>query len=113
MRPVVGGKSPVIALNKVVFPAPLAPRMPRRSPAPTVRSILSRATSAPKVRHTPSSTRACAAPARFSLSASAMTRSAGLRAFGSRAARIVAADRTQSHELVLGEAQGLVHVLHH
>ena len=72
MRPAVDGKSPVIALNNVVFPAPFAPRMPRRSPAPTVKSTLSRATSAPKVRLTPSRTRAWAAPARFSLSASAM-----------------------------------------
>src|SRR5688500_16263122 len=111
MRPAVEGKSPVIALKSVVFPAPLAPRMPRRSPAPTVRSTLSRATSAPKVRHTPSRTRAWAAPARFNLSASAM----GLTLRGStrsRAARIVAADRAQGHEIGLRHAEGLVHVVH-
>src|SRR5260370_30597502 len=54
----VGGKSPVTALNSVVLPAPLAPSTARRSPAATVKDTSSIALSAPKVRVTPSRTRA-------------------------------------------------------
>ena len=57
-RPDVGGKSPVIALNSVVLPAPLAPISARRSPAATENETSSIARSAPNVRVTPSSTRA-------------------------------------------------------
>ena len=57
-RPAVGGKSPVTALKSVVLPAPLAPRMARRSPAATESETPSIARSAPNVRVTPSSTRA-------------------------------------------------------
>src|SRR5260370_36416319 len=54
----VGGKSPVTALNSVVLPAPLAPSTARRSPAATENDTSSIALSAPKVRVTPSRTRA-------------------------------------------------------
>jgi hypothetical protein len=57
-RPAVGGKSPVMALNSVVLPAPLAPISARRSPAATENETFSIALSAPNVRVTPSSTRA-------------------------------------------------------
>src|SRR5262245_29514517 len=63
-RPDVGGKSPVIALNRVVLPAPLAPMTARRSPAATSSEMSSIATSAPKVRPTPASDRAWVAPTR-------------------------------------------------
>src|ERR1700722_17112337 len=38
MRPLVGGNTPPIRLNNVLLPAPFGPRMPRISPASTVRS---------------------------------------------------------------------------
>ena len=48
MRPEVGGKSPVMALNNVVLPAPFEPRTARRSLA-AIRMLMSAsATSAPK-----------------------------------------------------------------
>ena len=62
-RPAVGGKSPVMALNRVVLPAPLAPMSARRSPAATESETSSIARSAPNVRVTPSSTRASPAMA--------------------------------------------------
>ena len=49
-RPAVGGKSPVMALNSVVLPAPLAPSTARRSPAATENETSSIARSAPKAR---------------------------------------------------------------
>src|SRR5262245_63746077 len=57
-RPAVAGKSPVITLNSVVLPAPFAPITARRSPAATENETSSIALSAPKLRPTPSSTRA-------------------------------------------------------
>src|SRR5687768_17463830 len=57
-RPTLAGKSPVITLNSVVLPAPLAPMTARRSPAATENEMFSIALSAPKVRVTLSSTRA-------------------------------------------------------
>ena len=48
MRPAVGMKSPVMALNSVVLPAPLEPRTARRSPAAILMLMPVSATSAPK-----------------------------------------------------------------
>src|SRR5262245_20596350 len=56
--PAVAGKSPVITLNRVVLPAPLAPMIARRSPAATENDTSSIALSAPNARVTPSNTRA-------------------------------------------------------
>src|SRR3954453_23602484 len=53
IRPVVGGKSPVMALNSVVLPAPLEPRIATFWPAATVNDTSSTARSAPKARVTP------------------------------------------------------------
>ena len=58
IRPEVGGKSPVMALNKVVLPAPFAPRMARFSPASTDKLTSSTARNAPNARVTPSRTSA-------------------------------------------------------
>ena len=49
-RPAVAGKSPVMTLNSVVLPAPLAPITARRSPAATENETSSIARSAPNVR---------------------------------------------------------------
>ncbi len=54
MRPAVGGKSPVMALNSVVLPAPFDPRMAYFCPAVTASETPSTARSAPKARVTPS-----------------------------------------------------------
>ena len=70
IRPEVGGKSPVMALNSVVLPAPLEPRMAYFSPAATLSETSSTARRAPNWRVTPRSTNASfeasaeAAPAR-------------------------------------------------
>ena len=70
IRPAVGGKSPVMALNSVVLPAPLEPRIAYFWPAATDSDTSSTARSAPKARVTPSSRSASldasadAAPAR-------------------------------------------------
>src|SRR5262245_15391779 len=56
--PAVAGKSPVITLNRVVLPAPLAPITARRSPAATENETSSIARRAPKLRATPWRTRA-------------------------------------------------------
>src|SRR5262245_25829309 len=53
-RPRVAGKSPVMTLNSVVLPAPLAPITARRSPAATENEMFSIAVSAPNTRVTPS-----------------------------------------------------------
>ena len=88
-RPAVGGKSPVMALNKVVLPAPLAPRIARRSPAGTAKLMSSIARKAPNCRVTRSSTSAspdsaaetgCAA--KGSSTTEAITRRIALRAVG-------------------------------
>ena len=73
-RPAVGGKSPVIALNSVVLPAPLAPMSARRSPAATESETSSIARSAPNVRVTPSSTRASPDASGVLVAAMAITR---------------------------------------
>src|SRR4051812_47656664 len=59
--PVVGGNSPEIRLNSVVLPAPLGPRMARRSPEATSSSTPRTAWTPPKRRPTPSKRRIGAA----------------------------------------------------
>jgi hypothetical protein len=56
--PAVAGKSPVITLNSVVLPAPLAPMTARLSPAATDSVTSSSARNAPKLRDTPVSSSA-------------------------------------------------------
>src|SRR5664280_2323241 len=51
--PPEAGCPPARTLNRVVLPAPLGPTMPTASSAPTVKSTLSRTTSAPNRLHTP------------------------------------------------------------
>src|SRR5512132_4434796 len=53
MRPELTGKSPAITLKSVVLPAPLGPRIARRSPATISRSTSSTARKPPKRRPTP------------------------------------------------------------
>src|SRR3984893_14954180 len=60
--PEVGGKSPVIQLKSVVFPAPLEPSTARRSPGRTVSVTSVSAASAPKNRVTPRNSSAAPAP---------------------------------------------------
>src|ERR1700680_3369815 len=90
-----------MALNNVVLPAPLAPRMARRSPAATEKLTSSMARRAPKARDTPCSSSASAeakaAPARASLT-------------GLFALRIVAGPEAHLVEFRLGQAQALAHV---
>src|ERR1700738_1304494 len=56
------GKSPVMQLKSVVFPAPLEPRPARRSPGRTVSVTSVSAASAPKSRVTPRNSSAAPAP---------------------------------------------------
>src|ERR1700682_3208700 len=60
--PEVGGKSPVMQLNSVVFPAPLEPSTARRSPGRTVSVTSVSAASAPNSRVTPRNSSAAPAP---------------------------------------------------
>src|ERR1700681_1008823 len=60
--PEVGGKSPVMQLNSVVFPAPLEPSTARRSPGRTVSVTSISAASAPNIRVTPRNSSAAPAP---------------------------------------------------
>src|ERR1700756_4660763 len=60
IRAAVGVKSPGMALNSVVLPAPLEPMTARRSLAAIFKLISESATSAPKCRATLSSSSACA-----------------------------------------------------
>src|SRR5262245_34887962 len=102
--PAVGGKSPVTVLNKVVLPAPLAPIRARRSPAATESETSSIARRAPKVRVTPSSTRASPdATGPWFVSAATDSRAVGRVA------------RAEAHlvEIRLAHAQKLVDVRHH
>src|SRR4029077_19409328 len=62
MVPEVGGKSPVIQLNSVVFPAPLEPSTARRSPGRTVSVTSVSAANAPNSRVTPRNSSAAPAP---------------------------------------------------
>src|SRR6266700_5626394 len=62
MVPEVGGKSPVMQLNSVVFPAPLEPSTARRSPGRTVSVMSVSAASAPNSRVTPRNSSAAPAP---------------------------------------------------
>src|SRR5690606_28481401 len=104
--PVVGGKSPVIALNSVVLPAPLEPRTARRSPALTVRLMSARATSAPKWRLTASSSRAFR-PAPCSRD-SASDLDNAMNAL--LAARVLAPDLAVGEELLVGQPERLAHL---
>jgi hypothetical protein len=79
MRPAVGGKSPVMALNSVVLPAPLLPSTAYFWPAATASDTSSTARNAPNARVTlcsvsaslDASADAAAAPARATLRAAA------------------------------------------
>src|SRR3954454_17828970 len=51
--PLVGWKPPATSLNSVVLPAPVGPRMARRSPCATSRSTSRTACSPPNRRPTP------------------------------------------------------------
>src|SRR3954468_9090415 len=113
MLPAVGGKSPVIALNSVVLPAPLEPRIAYFSPAATVSETSSTARTAPKARVTPlrisaSPESSAPPPAVVGVAAAALAR--GLRvvieAIGAffpllAAVRNVARTQAHLHELVL------------
>src|SRR3954452_14376072 len=61
IRPEVGGMSPLMTLNSVVFPAPFGPRMARRSPGAMSRSTSRTAWSPPNRRPIPRSWRTGAA----------------------------------------------------
>src|SRR6266700_7203019 len=50
-----GARSPAIRPNRLLFPAPLGPTMPTRSPAPTSSDRLSATTTLPKLLETPAS----------------------------------------------------------
>src|SRR5882757_11486575 len=107
-RPAVGGKSPVMALNSVVLPAPLAPSTARRSPTATENEMSSIARSAPNARLTPSSTRASAEASGFAVGCRAVT-----EAIGSRTVRHVAAAEAHLGEFGLRQSERLGHVVHH
>src|ERR1700740_1949505 len=62
MMPDDGGKSPVMQLNSVVLPAPLAPSTARRSPGRTVIVTSVKAASAPNIRVPPRNSSAAPAP---------------------------------------------------
>ena len=60
--PELGGKSPVMALNSVVLPAPFEPSTARRSPGRMLSVTSFNATSAPNMRVTPRNSMALAVP---------------------------------------------------
>src|SRR5512134_458632 len=106
-RPAVGGKSPVMALNKVVLPAPLAPRIARRSPAGTAKLMSSIARKAPNCRVTRSSTSAspdsaaeAGCVARGSSTTEAIASQFALRAVGHVARTHLEVGRLQSERLI-------------
>src|SRR4029453_8695817 len=128
-RPDVAGESPVMTLNSLVLPAPLAPITARRSPAATENETSSMARSAPNVRVTPSSSRASPVasgvagrsdvtnvivmvfrPARVSRASWGRGDARGPEEFllWLRAARHVARAEAHLLELLLGEVQPLV-----
>src|SRR4029453_6214280 len=104
-RPDVAGESPVMTLNSVVLPAPLAPITARRSPAATENETSSMARSAPNVRVTPSSSRA--SPVASGVCGSPELARA-MVPVALRAARHVARAEAHLLELLLGEVQPLV-----
>src|SRR5438477_12530735 len=53
MLPRVGSRSPVSSRNRVVFPVPLRPTMPQRSPRATVKDTYENSLVAPKSTPTP------------------------------------------------------------
>src|SRR5258708_34508963 len=93
--PEVGGKSPVMALNNVVLPAPLAPSTARRSPAATENDTSSIAFKAPNARVTLSSTRASPEASGFTDDGSDIT--AAMGSYLSRACVRVTHSRTVRH----------------
>src|ERR1700722_4699901 len=100
MRPVVGGKSPVTALNSVVFPAPFEPRIARRSPALTRRLMSASATRAPNWRPTPSSSSAKALlDERRSATLRATIASGSFASLRSGATRVVAIGDAELHKV--------------
>src|SRR5271166_4807793 len=107
MRPELGGKSPVTALNNVVLPAPLEPRIARLSPAPTRRLTSARATSAPNWRPTPTSS---SAKPEFEerRSATLWSTISGAVSGSSLAVRIVAVRDAKLKEVRFGNAERLV-----
>src|SRR5688500_2262772 len=124
-RPALAGKSPVMTLNSVVLPAPLAPITARRSPAATENETSSMARSAPNVRVTPSSSRAspvasgvCGRSEVTRVMASCSSGPpAGSRRSGGvpsllRAARHVARAEPHLFELLLRQVQPLVDLGH-
>src|SRR3984957_8759125 len=107
MPPAVGMKSPVMALNSVVLPAPFEPMMARRSLAATRKVMPDSATRAPKCRATLSSSRACAPDScrRAATDTSdTLVSQIGLL----RAARIVAAGLPEREEFGFRNGQRLV-----
>src|SRR5215469_8950066 len=112
MRPALGMKSPVMALNSVVLPAPLEPITARRSLAAILRLMSDSATSAPKCRATFSSSSACA-PDSCRRAASDSSATGGLSFPLLRAAGIIAPDLAKLQEFVLRHAERLVHLGDH
>src|SRR3984957_17435234 len=107
MRPAVGMKSPVMALNSVVLPAPLEPMTARRSLAAIFMVTPDSATSAPKCRATLSSSSACA-PDSCKRVATDTSVTGSLSSERLRAARIIAAGLAELQEFVFRNAQRLV-----
>src|ERR1700677_4085084 len=107
MRPVVGMKSPVMALNRVVLPAPLEPMTARRSLAAIFIVIPDSATSAPKCRATSSSSSACA-PDSCRRVATDTSVTGNLRTADLRAVRVLAAGLAEREEFRFWNAQRLV-----
>src|SRR5258707_2149424 len=98
-----------MTLNKVVLPAPLAPRMASRSPASMANEMPSSAARAPNERPTPSRTRAWVPLAAVSsISAIAASGPASLRTGRGLARRLAGL-----LVLVLGDAQGLIDLRDH
>src|ERR1700722_5930705 len=107
MRPAVGMKSPVMALNSVVLPAPLEPMTARRSLAAIFMVTPDSATSAPKCRATLSSSSACA-PDSCKRVATDTSVTGSLSSERLRAARIIAAGLAELQEFIFRNAQRLV-----
>src|SRR5262245_3389430 len=109
-RPRVAGKSPVMTLNRVVLPAPLAPITARRSPAATENDTSSMARKAPNVRVTPTSSRASPVASGVAGESSDVTRAMAFVALRLSlwAVRHVARAEPHLFELLLGHVEPLV-----
>ena len=115
MRPAVGMKSPVIALNSVVLPAPLEPRTARRSPAAILMLMPDKRDQGAEVTGDAielQRMRAGALQACCQGIVRHVHRPPPAFASGLRAARVVAADLAERQELLLRNAQRLVHLRH-